>query len=169
MSHSQIETTQEIRDLVRDIEYPATPDTLLYIRDLVHKKLEVRPYDNSTKQHEASIRWKRTATEILRDGYIYHGKACTDLVVVGIALCKAIGLETRFVKLKKEKAVHSVAEIKLDTGWYTFDIASANSVPIRGILTEKTPYKDWCVWQKGRDAWDVGLTDLNAIQKIFGD
>lgn len=166
MKNSQIETTAEIKSLVSSIKSPITTESLVEIKNLMYSKLKVRPYDDSTKGHEKAIRWKRTADEILRDGYIYQGKACTDVTVLFIALCKALGLDTNFVKVRKEKMVHSVAEIKLYDGWYIFDVSNMQNIPIKGIITKNYPYKDWQLWQKGRNAWDLGLTDFESISKI---
>ena len=165
--NSQVETTSEIKDLVKDIKNPITVDSLVRIRDLIYSKITVHPYNDSTKDQEKEIRWKRTAGEILDDGYVYSGKACTDLVVLFIALCKALGLKTNFVKLRKEHMVHSVAEILLDGTWYIFDVANNGSVPVGGIITEGSLYKDWKLWKKGRDAWDLGLTSFEDIDNII--
>lgn len=164
MNNSQIETTPEIGKLVSVINGPANVYTLLQIRDLMYSKLMFRDND---EENEKVIRWKRTAGEILRDGYVYSGRACTDLVVLFISLCKALGLETRFVKVKNGEAVHSIAEIKLTDGWYIFDI-SRTGVPIKGEITADRPHQDWQLWGKGRDAWDLGLTDFDSITKIIG-
>ncbi|MFA5130887.1 MAG: transglutaminase domain-containing protein [Patescibacteria group bacterium] len=163
--NSQIETTIVIKDLVRDIKSPLTIDSLVRIRDLMYSKIEIRPYDNTTKEYEKEIRWKRTASEILEDAYVYSGKACTDLTILFIALCKALGLKTNFVKVMNDKSVHSVAEIKLNDGWYIFDVAM-KSIPVKGSITNKKPYGEWILWKKGRDAWDLGLTEFESISKI---
>jgi transglutaminase-like putative cysteine protease len=133
----------------------------------MYSRLVVRPYDSSAQESEKLIRWKRTAAEILQDGYVYSGKACTDLTVLFIALCRALNLETNFVKLKKENKVHSVAEVKLASGWYIFDVADRTSQPVPGIITAEQPYQGWQLWQKGRDAWDLGLSSWGDIKKII--
>lgn len=166
MTNSQIETTTEIKNLLEDITHPFTLDTLIQLKDLMYSKLEILSYNDSTKEHEKSIRWKRTATEILKDGYIYKDKACTDLTVLFIALCRALDLDTNFVKVKKENSVHSVAEIKLDNGWYIFDVSNIKNIPISGIITKDRPYKDWQLWKKERDAWDLRLSEFKDIDKI---
>ncbi|MFA6295305.1 MAG: transglutaminase-like domain-containing protein [Candidatus Paceibacterota bacterium] len=168
MNKTQIESSDKIKALVADIVVPITSDTLKTIRDLMYSKLEIRPYDKTTEEHEKSIRWKRTASEILDNAFVYQGKACTDLAVLFIALCNALGLETRFVKIKKEKMVHSVVEIKLADGWYIFDTSDPRNNPIKGEITETTPYKDWILWKKGRDAWDLELIDFDSMKKIHG-
>jgi hypothetical protein len=113
---SQIIISDEIKELVAGIESPATSDTLIEIRNRMYSRLETRPYNQSTREHEKTIRWKRTSAEIIKDGYVYTGKACTDQMILFMALCEAFHLTTRFVKLKKYNEVHSVAEIKLEDG-----------------------------------------------------
>lgn len=166
MSVSQIESSDVVRQMVDDIHAPITPEVLIAIKDRMYSKIQVRPYDNSSQEHEKTIRWKRTATEIVTDGYVYDGKSCTDLVVVFLALCNSLGLQTRFVKLKKEAMVHSIAEVKLDDGWYIFDVSRKTNTPIKGEVTPTNSYADWHLWKKGRDAWDLGLVDFDSISNI---
>ncbi len=166
MFNSQIETTEEINNLVEPIKGPITPNKLLRLRDLMYSKIIVRPYNETVKEAEKLIRWKRTAVEILVDAYVYDGKACTDLVVLFIALCRALDLETNFVKVKKENMVHSIAEVKLGNNWYIFDVSNKKSTPAKGSITNKNPYQGWQLWKKGRDAWDLGLSDFEDIEKI---
>ncbi|MDP2642042.1 MAG: transglutaminase domain-containing protein [bacterium] len=163
---SQLEYSNKIRDLVADKKSPITVADLVEIRDRIYKKIEFRPYNDQTMEHEKSIRWKRTVAQILDDGYVYSGKACTDLVVLFLAICQSLNLETRFVKLKKINMVHSVAEVKLDDSWYIFDISNKNNLPLKGEITERNQYKDWELWKKGRDAWDLDLIDFDSINKI---
>jgi hypothetical protein len=164
--NSQIETTTTIKNLVKDIKTPITIDSLINLRDLIYSIIVIRPYNDSTKEHEQKIRWKRTATEIIQDAYVYSGKACTDLTLLFIALSKALGLETNFVKVFNDKTVHSIAEVKLADGWYLFDVSRKN-IPVKGFITEDTPYQKWRLWKKGRDAWDLGLVEFESISKIF--
>ena len=167
MPNSQIETTLQIKAFVEGISLPVTKESLIEIRNRMYSVLEIKPCDDeASSEHEKSIRWKRTAGQILEDGYVYEGIACTDQVVLFIALCHALRLETRFVKIKKTGMVHSVSEIKLDDGWYIFDVSNINNIPIKGEITAETPYRDWQLWKKGRDAWDLGLTEFDTIKKI---
>ena len=165
-SESQIEPSEKIVKLVTGKVPPISVSDLVDIRDRIYKVIEIKPYNEHTKEHEKSIRWKRTATQVLDDSYVYEGKSCTDLVVLFLALCHALNLETRFVKLKKERMVHSVAEIKLEDGWYIIDVSHKDSVPLKGEVTDENPYKDWNLWKKGRDAWDLNLVDFESIKKI---
>ncbi len=163
---SQVEITEDLNNLVKDFKQPVGADILVKLRDRMYSKLEVRPYDESTKEHEKSIRWKGTATDILNDGYVYRGKACTDLTVLFIALCRALGLDTYFVKLKNKNMVHSVVEVKVKNVWYIFDVSNSSNVPIIGTISKDKPYKVYQLWKKGRDAWDLGLAEFDDIKKI---
>ena len=163
---TQIVISDEIRDLIADINPPVTASSLVEVRDRMYSKLRVYPYNDSTKDREKSIRWKRTSAEILKDGYIYAGKACTDQVILFSALCQALGLETRFVKLKKEKMVHSIAEIKLNDGRYIFDVSRKENIPIKGEIIKGRDFCGWQLWKKGRDSRDIGLTDFDSMCKI---
>jgi hypothetical protein len=163
---SQVEPSEAMVDLVSEIKPPFGADSLAKIRDLVHTKIERKMVDESNAGEEKALRWKRTAARILEDGYAYKGKDCTDLTVLFIGLCRALGLETEFVKLKNEKSVHSVAEIKLGESWYAFDVSRADSIPEKIQIAENEPFHGWRLWKKGRDAWDLGLTEFDSIKKI---
>lgn len=120
-----------------------TPSDLETLRANMYSIFELRPYDESTKDHEVAIRWKRTGSQVLEDGYVYQTKECTDMTVAFLALAKAAGAEeTRFVKLKNlmTRVVHSVAEIKIQGRWYVFDVSKLNSLPYEGEITEDRPY-----------------------------
>ena len=164
-SKSQIETTNRLREIAESAEGEGIA-LLEGMKVKVYEEIRLRPYNEETAQDEKNIRWKRTADEIFRDGYVYDGKACTDLVVAFLGLANAKGLETKFVKLRNEKMVHSIAEIKLEDGWYMYDIASRNTKPSKGQFVEDVPMDGWTLWKKGRDSWDLGLSEFEDIGKI---
>jgi len=171
MPKSQIETDQIIINFLGDVKIK-TPEDLILIRNKIHDSLEFRPYNEETQEHADSVQWKRTASEILKDKYVYKGRACSDLVIVFLALCKVSGVEGRLVKLHgidiygKERG-HSIVEINLNGAWHTFDVSVKDSVPREGELTEdSTYYRIYKVWKKGRDLWDLGLKDINDEKLI---
>ena len=84
---SQIETDKYILNFLGDMKVE-TPEDLVNLRDYVLDTLEFKPYNEKTKEHADSIQWKRTASQIIQDGYVYEGKACSDIVLVFLALCK---------------------------------------------------------------------------------
>ena len=167
-SKSQIEIDQTILKFLGDTTI-ATTDDLVVIKNRILNFFEFRLYNDKTKKHADSIQWKRTASEILQDKYVYVGKACSDLAVVLLSLCKAAGIDGRLVKLKSinDKEGHSIAEVSLNNKWYRIDPSSRDSVPFEGELTDKFIWnKKFKVWKKGRDVWDLGLKSIEDEYKL---
>ncbi|MFA5125271.1 MAG: transglutaminase domain-containing protein [Patescibacteria group bacterium] len=161
---SQIEVDQNILDFLNGMHIDK-PEDLVTLKNKIIKSLEFRSYNNKTKKHADSIQWKRTASEILSDGYVYKGKACSDLAVVFLALCKATGINGRLVKLKSidNEHTHSIVEVKLKRAWYRIDPSSRDSLPFKGELSSKSIWnKKFKVWRKGKDVWDLGLKDIKS-------
>lgn len=170
---SQIEADDNIRQLVASITVNS-PDDLVKVRNLLFSRLEVRPYNDSTKDDERKIRWRRTAAEILRDGYVYEGKACSDVTVVFLAMCRALGLETRLVKLRavNRKGTHTISEVKVNSLWYRYDVMRDGAFPEQGEIVEGVecggpPWGPYLLWRKGKDLWDLGLYDPDSEKKIY--
>lgn len=173
---SQIEPTDAVRKMLIGWSLPNinTPEDLILLREKLFSHLVFRPYDDSTKEEEKKIRWRRTGSQVLEDGYVYQGKACTDLVVSYTTLARAGGVkDTKFVKLKNSETgkVHSVGEFELNDGWYTFDVANSKAIPIKGEMSEGVKFGEplngsYLLWKKGRDSWDLGLTGFDTINKI---
>jgi len=169
MLKSQIEIDKTILDFLGDTKI-STPEDLIVLRDKIFSHLEFRPYNEETKSHADSIQWKRTASEIIKDGYAYQGKACSDLTIIFLALCKAAGVEGLLVKLKSldDKKTHSIAEVNLNGNWYRMDVSNKDSRPFAGQLTDESIWnRNYKVWKKGRDVWDLELDDINTENKIF--
>lgn len=171
MSKSQIETDQNILDFLGDLVIE-TPDDLVVLKNKIIDSLEFRPYNNETKDNADRAQWKRTASEILADGYVYQGKACSDIAIVFLALCRAAGVDGYLVKLKSidGKKTHSIVEVKLKDDWYRIEPVSKSSLPFRGQLTPEAVWnKEYKVWKRGRDLWDLGLdnikSELNILQE----
>lgn len=172
---SQIEPTNQAFDILAkwSLTNISKPEDLIKLRDELHSHLAFLPYDGITQEEEKRIRWRRTGSQILSDGFVYQGKACTDLVVTFTTLARAGGVEnTHFVKLRNVKTgmVHSVGEFQLDDGWYIFDVANKDTAPVKGLIPENgqfgPPSNPYVLWKKGRDSWDIGLTEYESINKI---
>jgi len=166
---SQIEVDQNVVNFLGDQKI-ITTDDLVSLKNKILHSLEFRPYNEKTKKHEHSMRWKRTASEIINDGYVYSGKACSDLAVVYLALCKAVGINGRLVKLVSmdKYNTHSIVEVKLKDRWYRIDPSSRDSIPFLGALNSKSIWnKKYKVWKKGRDVWDLGLDGIDAGDKFL--
>ena len=165
-SKSQTEVDQNVLSFLGDMTI-TTPEDLVALKDLIAKSLKQRPYNDQTKKHADSIQWKRTASEILQDKYVYEGKACSDFAIVFLAVCRAAGVEGLLVKLKSIDQTHSIVEVKLKEGWYRIDPSMKDAAPFKGQLTKDSIWnKKYKVWKKGRDNWDLGLTDMESESKI---
>lgn len=164
---TQTEVDRNIIDFLGDLTIKNAND-LLILKDRILGQLEFRPYNNETKKQADGIQWKRTASEILRDGYVYSGKACSDLVVVFLALCKAAGIEGRLVKLisSDKTKTHSIAEVNLNGAWFRLNM-SPSDIPYEGELTDESVWnKEYKVWKKGRDVWDLGFYGIESEKKL---
>jgi len=174
---SQIETSPYVEAKLEEwgIQEIASPNDLLNLRKHMYTSLQRLPYNEETKTAEKTIRWKRTGAQVLEDGYVYETKGCTDIVVAFLTLARAAGVEnTRFVKVKnpETRTVHSIGEFELPDGWYIFDVSNSSAVPVKGEILKNEPFSvvgvpsSYFLWKKGRDSWDLGLTEFETIKKI---
>lgn len=128
-----------------------------------------RPYNEKTKNKADKIQWTRTAYEIMKDKYVYSEKACSDIALVFIACCGALGIKGRLVKLVGVNInnSHSIAEIFYKNDWYRIDPSANDSVFFEGELNKKSIWnKKFKVWKKGKDSWEMGLYDKGDEVKI---
>lgn len=157
---SQIRTTKIVSNFSSDIKGGGI-ELVNNILKKIHKKIrkiELEP------EKEGRIRWKRTATQILEDGWVVRGKACTDLTVVFIAIAKAKGLKTRFVKLYsiKRKMLHSAVELKIDGKRVYLDVTNGKF----DDADKEIVFDEYKVYKKGRNSWDVGLDSFSKGVKV---
>ena len=162
---SQLELTDRIVEIASSVQGTGI-DLVIGLKEKVYESLNFRVYGDEIKGHEKSIRWKRTADQIFQEGYVYEGKACTDIVIAYLGLAKARGFDTRFVKVYRGFKVHSIAENLINNEWYIFDVASKNSQLQKGQYFKGISINGWSLWKKGQDAWDLGLKEYNDIGKI---
>ncbi len=166
---SQTEVDQYVLNFLGDLIINI-PKDLIVLKNKILDSLEVRPYNGKTKEHADSIQWTRTASEILQDKYVYQGKACSDLAIVFLALCRASGINGRLVKLKsvEDDDTHSIVEINLNNIWYRMDPSSKDLVLFKGELTDESIWnKKFKVWKKGKDVWDLGLNNIESENNIY--
>lgn len=162
---SQLEITDTLQSIAFSVSGEGIP-LVIGLRDKVYESLRFRPYNEKTKELEHQIRWKRTADQIFKDGYVYEGKACSDIVVAYLGLAKAREFTTQFVEVYNDRNVHSIAEIFVDNKWYIYNVASRQPNPQEGQYRLGEPLNGWYLWKKGRDAWDLGLMERRDIRKI---
>ena len=167
---SQIETDKYIIDFLGDFKVEEYMD-MVKLRSHIQNSLKFREYNEQTKKNENNIRWKRTASEIIQDGYVYRGKDCSDLSIIFLALCKALGISGSLVKLAtlSNNNTHSIVAIELDNQWYRLDISMTDSIPLKGQLPDDQKLKKigWKVWKVGHDLWDLGLDSMEKESIIY--
>ena len=172
---SQVEPTDFLRDKIMQwgVGAPNNAEQLKQLQKLLYTSLEFRTCTEQEHDEELAIRWRRTGSEVLEDGYVFQTKSCTDLVVAYLALLHTLGIpDTRFVKLLNERKnmLHSIVEVKLSDGWYHFDVANWNALPQKGEVPESAcwgPHGEYRVWKKGRDAWDLGLSNAENAKRVY--
>lgn len=163
---SQVEVTPEIEALASEVDSGQDLLTLVKLRDLLFETIDFIPYDPAHAKEHGFELWGRTASEILSDGFIYGNKGCTDTAILFIALCRAKGFESRFVKVVSDRGRnHSMAEVFVPPRWVLFDVAIRGSEPVYGEMTKDSKHGVWRLWRKGRDCWDTGLrTPADALK-----
>ena len=172
---NQTEVTETVKNFLGDYRINKPDDVIPLIKH-IKNFLEFREYSQRTKQHADSIQWKRTATEILNDGFVYSGKACSDLVIILIALCRAADIEAQLLKFIRTdgKSTHSIAEFKINGDWYRIDPTLTEPKPFKGYLTDDQIWnKDWeggwKVWKRGTDLWSMGLDGIDVEGKVYSE
>jgi len=170
-SKSQIKVDDNVKKLLGGLKI-SEPQNLVVLKDIILNYLTFCPYDKDTKIKADRLQWKRTASEIIRDGYVYTGKACSDLAIVYLALARAARRTGQLVKLIsfEGQKTHTIVEIELDKGWYRLDPSAIDSQPFAGQLAADAIWNNkYKVWKKGRDLWDLGLAGIEAEAEMFNE
>lgn len=168
---SQIETDQTIINFLGDRKIESSED-LIKLREYILDSLQFKPYNEETKEQADSIQWKRTASQIIKDGYVYEGKACSDIAVVFLALCKALNIEGNLLKLITidKTNTHTIIEVKLNDTWYRLDPSKETSIPHQKEMTEDDIFRGkYQLWKRGKDNWDLGLDSFESEKNIFNN
>jgi len=150
---TQIEPGKKVKELANVLT--GKDNELFYnLSKLIFQKIKRIPVD----ENEKNIRWKRTAEQILQDGYVYQGKACTDLCVVAISILKVKDIKAEIVRVasKKRNALHNM--IKINNKYY--DVTTSVFYNKKSL-----EMNDWKILAAGRDAWDIGLKDIEDGKK----
>ena len=110
---------------------------------------------------------KRTATQIIEDGY---ATGCSDFAIVFIAIARAKHIPTKYVEVISEDYFedtdlnrvrgHVFAECFIDKEWFGVD-------PMAGVIKFNTKYPGYVVYAKGLDSWDLGIFDIDSMRVKF--
>jgi len=131
-----------------------------------HKNLKNKLPENIEKN---DIFRKRTAAEIIKDGY---ASGCTDFALVFIVLARTKGIPTKYVEViaksyfednnPNEVRGHVFAECYLNGEWVVVN-------PMSGDIKTSTEYSGYVVYAKGLDSWDLGINDIKSLREKFID
>lgn len=138
-------------------------DLVIQITKWIHKNLT----SNNDKKLKAEVFRKRTADQIIKDGFT---TGCTDVALVFIALARAKKIPTKYVEAIRRKWIesgsedfiegHVFAEVYINNRWHIID-------PTEACL--KFWYDRWLIFAKGLDSWDIGIHDLSELKQKFLD
>ena len=164
---SELTSQVEITDLIKKISDGICGEGLEFL-NATKSNLKILllkiPYD---VDKEASIRWTRTAHQILEDRYVFEGKSCTDVSLAFIVLCLARDMQSNFVKViwegKGLLGIHCLVEVDIDGHRYIAD-PDGNGAIVRGrvesVSTSYYPGYSLRVWGRGKDSWALGLKGI---------
>lgn len=162
---SQVEQTERVLEFARDI----SGEGIELAKNILRKiHSQIKKVDADPKI-ENQIRWRRTATEILNDGWVAIGKSCTDLTVLFIAIAKAKGLQAKFVKVysTKKKMLHSLVELNPENKKIYFDATNGKFDKGQGDIL----FEEYKIYKIGQDSWDIGLCSIqdgnNLVKNIY--
>lgn len=179
----QVETTEQVRRIAESIVVRTLPECLLECNEVIFSKLRILPYISEYTTTEEKIRWKRSATEILESGVVYDTKYCTDVTIVMISICKALGYRAELLKVfqKDEKTteiiVHSFALVSDDFAakQYIVNVAPNKDFFYKRVheseqlIRGHVCIRKFVVWNIAADQWAMGLTDASHEQQIIDD
>lgn len=123
-------------------------------------------YPQSQKVQKNDIFRKRTAEDIISDGY---ATGCTDFALVFISLSRANNIPTKYVEVIAKNyfknnldkvAGHVYAECFIGKKWYGVD-------PMAGYIKYSVRYPGFVVYGRGLDSWDLGINDLESMRNKF--
>lgn len=138
-------------------------DLIVQITKWIHKNLK----SNNDKKMKAEVFRKRTADQIIKDGFT---TGCTDVALVFIALARAKKIPAKYVEAIRRKWIesgdedfiegHVFAEVYINNQWHIID-------PTEACL--KFWYDRWLIFAKGLDSWDIGIHELSELKQKFLD
>lgn len=151
---SQLAAGKNIKAVTKGLDI-TSPEDLVLVKRAFLSKLRLLPLVGENIQRELQIRWSRTAEQILEDGFVYNTKACTDIVIVFLAIMRDLSVESKFVKAKSSSDLHSFAYIVIDNVGYYFDVSAQDALPIKTDGVNMLPYAGYSIVGVGKDSWDI--------------
>lgn len=155
-----------ITSQIKDISQSLKGETLDYIANALiwlHENINNKIPDGIEKN---DVFRKRTADQIISDAYF---SGCTDYALVFIVLCRAKGIETKYVEaIKKDwlkEGGHSIqghifAECLIRDKWIQVD-------PQRATINLLMNYNSFEIYDRGIDSWDLEIDSINSLKDKF--
>lgn len=152
----------KITEAVRRVSGSIPGEGFEYVLNLLswlQKNLEYKP-------HDPKLFRKRTASQILEDGF---ATGCTDYGLAFAALARAKKIPTTYIEALENRWLkeggstihgHVFASIFVNEKWYLTD-------PTRGTISvsDRLSHEKYVVLGKGLDSWDIGIKDIEDLKE----
>lgn len=115
------------------------------------------------KGFDRSLFRKRTASQIMRDGYI---TGCSDSALVFIALARSTGLPTKYIEaLDRDWLEHGGNTISGHVYAEVYDMSQSRWLLIDPMGNMDIPKPNSRVFlREGFDSWDIGIDDFDSMK-----
>lgn len=154
----QTQVTPEIEEIVSDIS-----GTVL---EKAQKILDIGPSLMKSQKHDKEVFRKRTAAQILSDGYI---TGCTDAALLFVTLARASGIPAKYVETINEEWLRNGGN-SIEGHIYSqiYDISQDKWIWVDPMQRKigSSP-ENRVIFQEGLDSWDIGITDSNSLKTKF--
>ncbi|MFH1106992.1 MAG: hypothetical protein V1787_03785 [Candidatus Micrarchaeota archaeon] len=145
---------------------------LLRRRDVVAFDPDLPPevISGIARNHEL-VPWRRTAGQIVEDGWVGALRSCTDKNHVLLALLRANSFKARLQRSVypsgrgwvKQPFTTSVVEAKLGRKWFIVDVLMSNPAFIKPLLKER---RRVAVVFRGRDSHEMGFRSYRDLYRF---
>ncbi len=121
-----------------------------------------------TNENKNSIFRKRTANQILSDGFV---TGCTDIALVSIALFRAVGIPAKYIEAidanwLQEGGEHISGHVYVrvfdGTDWIIID-------PMKKSIDVDIERDSRVTFKEGLDSWDIGIDSFESLSESFND
>ena len=138
-------------------------DRIFEVLKWIHRNLKT---DFSEEYKEENFR-TRTSSQIIESGKL---TGCTDYALVFLSLIRVSGFEARYVEAIETKWLeegggqilgHVFVEVCLNGSWYIVDP--------QGAVIKAWYGKQYVIYAKGNDSWDIGIKSFRDLKEKFSE
>ncbi|KUK76986.1 MAG: Uncharacterized protein XD93_0607 [candidate division WS6 bacterium 34_10] len=157
-SGPQTHITEGIQKIVSGIEGTNLEKTKK-ILDLGSSLVERKGFDREVFR-------KRTASEILKDGFI---TGCTDAALLFVALARATNIPAKYVETIDEQWLKEGGDlIRGHVYSQIFDDITNKWIWVDPLNCQfDAPPIGRIIYKEGLDSWDIGIRDFDSLKKAF--